>query len=232
MGSIAEMCRYRGHHATVCDIEWSPDGTMIASGSDDQTVQVWSPTTGETLSLHEGAGWIGTVGWSPDGTRLASTISDNVQQQNLVEIWDVRTGARERLVGDFLGEVGDVSWSPDGFSLAACSWGGTVQIYTVATGEGGVIYTFDNNPGYAYAVDWSFDGAFLAASGDYGIVAVFQRHDWSPLLLSSPHRVMVGNLAWLPRHYSFAASEGKDIRIWDVSTGETEAIYQGHTKAI
>lgn len=232
MHSRTEICRYRGHSATVCDIAWSPDGTMIASGGDDQTVQIWSPTTGKTLAVREGAGWIGTVAWSPDNTRLASTTSDSTQHKNVVEIWDVHTGARERLVGDFLAEVGDVSWSPDGSSLAACSWDGSVQVYTVATGEGGAIYTFDNNPGYAYAVDWSFDGAFLAASGDYGMVVVFQRHDWSPLLLTSPHRVMIDDLAWLPGRYSLAVSDGKDIRIWDIKTGETEAIYQGHTNVV
>ncbi|MGB8344447.1 MAG: WD40 repeat domain-containing protein [Ktedonobacteraceae bacterium] len=230
MFSGTALCTYRGHSEMVCDIAWSPDGMMIASGSYDQTVQVWSPTTGETLAVREGAGWLGTVTWSPDGTRLASTLESD--EGNRVEIWEVQTGKRERLLGEFLGEVGDVSWSPDGLSLAACSWGGEVQMYTVATGEGGVIYTFDNNPGYAYAVDWSFDGAFLAASGDYGMVVVFQRHDWNPLLLLSPQRARVNDLAWLPRRYSLAAGDGNDICIWNVGTGETEAIYQGHTKTV
>ena len=98
----------------------------------------------------------------------------------------MQTGRRERLVGDFLGEVGDVSRSPDGLSLAACSWGGEVQVYTVATGEGDVIYAFDNNPGFAYAVDWSFDGTFLAASGDNGTVVVFQAARLEPLASDEP----------------------------------------------
>jgi WD40 repeat protein len=32
---------YRGHRGWVDAIDWSPDGTRIASGSDDHTVQVW-----------------------------------------------------------------------------------------------------------------------------------------------------------------------------------------------
>ena len=32
---------YRGHSAKVIGVPWSPDGTRIASGSSDKTVQVW-----------------------------------------------------------------------------------------------------------------------------------------------------------------------------------------------
>lgn len=231
MRSITEVCRYNGHSAMVCDIAWSPDGMMIASGSYDQTVQVWSPTTSDILMLRQGAGWLGTVSWSPVSTHIASTMMDLTRQQNFVEIWDVRTGARERLVGDFWGEVGDVSWSPDGSSLAIGSWDGTVQVYEVATGVGGVIYRFDCNPGYVYAVDWSWDGKYLAAASDERNMAVFQRHDWT-LFLTSSHHAVIHDLTWLPRRYTIASSDGNDIRIWDARTGETEAIYQGHTKAI
>lgn len=231
MLSMREMSRYHGHSEVVSSIAWSPDGTMIASADYDQTVQFWRPTTGERLALHEAGGYIGTVAWSPDGSRLASTMSES-DRGNVVEIWDIHTGRRMRSMGDFLGEVGDVSWSPDGSLLAIGSWDGTVQVYTVATGVGGVIYTFDNNPGFVYAVDWSWDGALLAAAGDYGTVAVFQRHDWSPLLLSSPQRVAVFALTWLPHQYAIVASDGKDIRLWNVRTKELEAMYQGHTSAV
>ena len=32
---------YRGHAAAVLSVAWSPDGTSLASGSTDTTVQVW-----------------------------------------------------------------------------------------------------------------------------------------------------------------------------------------------
>jgi WD40 repeat protein len=34
---------YRGHSNLIFKVAWSPDGTHIASASDDGTVQVWQP---------------------------------------------------------------------------------------------------------------------------------------------------------------------------------------------
>jgi eukaryotic-like serine/threonine-protein kinase len=37
---------YAGHQGSMNFVAWSPDGTRIASGGDDQTVQVWDAMTG------------------------------------------------------------------------------------------------------------------------------------------------------------------------------------------
>jgi WD40 repeat protein len=54
-------------------VSWSPDGSRIASGSDDSTVHVWDSRTGAVLSTLEGhSDRVTTVSWSPDGSRIAS----------------------------------------------------------------------------------------------------------------------------------------------------------------
>lgn len=32
------------HNMEVCGLRWSPDGSMLASGSNDNTICLWSPT--------------------------------------------------------------------------------------------------------------------------------------------------------------------------------------------
>jgi eukaryotic-like serine/threonine-protein kinase len=39
VGSL--LYTYKGHTDVVETVAWSPDGTLIASCSDDQTAQVW-----------------------------------------------------------------------------------------------------------------------------------------------------------------------------------------------
>ena len=68
---------------------FSPDGTRIASGSDDNTVRLWDAATGQPighpLTGHTDA--VSSVAFSPDGTRIASGSGDNT-----VRLWDAATG--------------------------------------------------------------------------------------------------------------------------------------------
>ena len=43
----AEVLRLPGHTNAICALAFSPDGRILASGSTDQTVKLWSTTTGE-----------------------------------------------------------------------------------------------------------------------------------------------------------------------------------------
>jgi WD40 repeat protein len=72
-----ELVKLVGHLNAVDSCAWSPDGTRLASTSDDPTVRVWACDTWSvtaTLRGHEDTVWM--CAWSPDGRRLASASSD------------------------------------------------------------------------------------------------------------------------------------------------------------
>ena len=76
-----------------------PDGSWLATGSDDNTVRIWDPATGSqrhTLTGHTGG--VEAVAIAPDGSWLASTGRDGT-----VRIWDptsARVVAALRVAGD------------------------------------------------------------------------------------------------------------------------------------
>ena len=74
---------YSGHSNTIEDVQWSPNGTRIASASKDGTVQVWDATTGGnpyTYTGHTGLVW--ALAWSANGQSIASAAADNT-----VRVW-------------------------------------------------------------------------------------------------------------------------------------------------
>jgi WD40 repeat protein len=77
-----------GHTGAVKSLSFSPDGTRIATGSDDCTVRVWDAATGqpvgEPLLGHTSS--VNSVSFSPDGTRIVSGSGDKT-----VRLWDVAT---------------------------------------------------------------------------------------------------------------------------------------------
>ncbi|MDR1266223.1 MAG: pentapeptide repeat-containing protein [Propionibacteriaceae bacterium] len=104
---------------SVRSVAWSPDGTTLATGSDDQTVRLWDTTSHQLKKTLEGhRDGVASVAWSPDGTTLATGSDDQT-----VRLWDVVSGRVLAIIDSLPG--GEFAWwNSDGTlrSVSAEAW--------------------------------------------------------------------------------------------------------------
>jgi len=89
----------------------APEQIQVASGSSDDTVQVWSPSASGTLHYSGLTDSVQAVAWSSDGQHLASGSSDQ-----MVRVWDLSPNGNPYVYHGHTDEVYTVAWSPGGFA--------------------------------------------------------------------------------------------------------------------
>ncbi|KAJ3492031.1 hypothetical protein NLI96_g336 [Meripilus lineatus] len=107
-----------GHQGEVCGLKWRSDGELLASGGNDNVVNVWDGRVGDVASGSRGAArWtkrnhtaaVKAIGWCPWQTSLLA--SGGGTSDATVHIWNTTTGARlHSLVTP--SQVTSVQWSP------------------------------------------------------------------------------------------------------------------------
>jgi len=113
-----------GHTGSISSIQYSIDGSKIASGSNDKSVRIWDANTGkELLKMTGHEDFINSISFSPVGRRVASCSRDGS-----IRIWDSlspltngnsETDTALAVINDAYDTCFKVAFSPDGLLLAS-----------------------------------------------------------------------------------------------------------------
>lgn len=162
------------HGDAVLGIEFSNDGTMIASCGADRNMRIFNVDSGERVQSFEyHTSYVLGVSWRADGRLLVTAGADNV-----VRAWNFKTGNEHKIIKrfddkevtgiQFLGNSGDFVVSAANNSVSRWNY----------NGGGGKRY--DGVQSFMYTVATDLAGNTIAAGGHDGTVHVWSR-DGKPL---------------------------------------------------
>lgn len=154
----------------VMAVDWSPDGTKVASASNDHTVIVWNANDGSILAyLNAHMGRVTDVKWHPtDANRLAASYDDRSGNgDNNVVIWDVALEAINKVLVGHTAGVTSIAWSPSGNEIVSGSLDQTVKQWDVASETSVDVTTYTDE---VTSVDWSSLNRIASASLDGSIL--------------------------------------------------------------
>jgi WD40 repeat protein len=159
----------KGHTDLITSLEFSSDGRILASLSDDGTTNLWNISdrslikTFSRVSLH--------MALSPDGKTLATDPSEYKQADldkgifnptQTITFWSVNDGSLIRKL-EIDKTIYSMTFSPDGSILAGAIGDGTVKLWNVK--NGGLIRTINTGDDLELSVAFSPDGKILASGG-------------------------------------------------------------------
>ncbi|MBW4618998.1 MAG: AAA-like domain-containing protein [Cyanosarcina radialis HA8281-LM2] len=154
----------KGHSGPVWAVDFSANGQLIVSASDDRTVKLWT-AKGKlltTLKGHRGA--VQTVAIAPiplnKGGQEGIVASGSADRT--VKLWKTDGTLLATLNGHTSG-IKSVKFSPNGELLASASADKTVKLWKL---DGSLLATLSGHSGTVWTVDFSPDSQKLASGGE------------------------------------------------------------------
>ncbi|MBD2629466.1 P-loop NTPase fold protein [Trichormus variabilis] len=221
----------KGHTSVVNSVAFSPDSSMVVSGSDDNTVRLWDAKIGEAIGqpLSGHTYHVSSVAFSPDGSMVVSGSFDKT-----LRLWNIKTG--EAIGEPFSGHtnsVNSVAFSPDGKTFVSGSFDNTVRLWDIETGEAiGQPLPIQTNA--VTSVAFNPDGSMVVIGTIDNTVQLWNIKTGKADKTFSYQTNAVNSVAFSPDgSMVVSGSTDETVRLWDINTGT--AIGQpfiGHTDSV
>ncbi|KAF2019219.1 WD40 repeat-like protein [Aaosphaeria arxii CBS 175.79] len=214
------------HSGTVICAAFSPDGHLIGTGAQDNTVKIWSKDASQLHSMEGHAASINKVIFSSNNQLLASASVDKT-----VRVWNAVTGTLYHALRGHSDNVRSIRFAYDDQLLLSCSTDKTAAIWDVETG-----ILLNRLVGHADTVNdvivSPVDLTLVATCSADSTVRIWQVSSEPTCQILEGHSDAVNCISF-SSDGKFIASDSADstIRLWNVS-GEAYHTLRDHTSSV
>lgn len=218
-GTIAHLAE-----EPIIDIEYSPDGKLLAAASDSGIWLYDTVTHQEVTHLVGHQGLVNSISFSPDSKKLASGDS-----RSYVYLWDIATGKllRRLVLEPFYGGT-SVSFSPGGKTVA-CARVHLVSLWDGASHWSSRALSLDSRRDVLQSISFNPDGRMVATGNVDGRVFLFDVRSGRIRHTLEGHTYDVSSVSFRPDGRILASAGDQTVRLWSVITGEHLRTLHGHT---
>jgi WD40 repeat protein len=220
---VTERNRLEGHTSSVYSVSLSPNGKTLATASDDWTIKLWNPETGQkiqTLQGHNSS--VYSVSFNPDGKTLVTGSDDKT-----IKLWNLETGQVIRTFQGHSNSVKSVSFCPDRKIFASGSEDMTIKLWNPETGQ--VIRTLQGHTDSVESVSFSPDGKILATGSADKTIKLWNPETGQEIRTFQGHNGSVWSVSFSPNGKTLTTgSADKTIKLWNLKTGKVVRTLKGH----
>ncbi|MBW4539418.1 MAG: caspase family protein [Myxacorys chilensis ATA2-1-KO14] len=225
-----------GHSAAVTQLQFSPDGNLLASASADKTIKLWNIEKGilvKTLPGHSDR--VTAIRFRSDGGVLASGSADQT-----IKLWTIPKGDLVETLKAGEAAISAIDFSSDGRILATGSSDNTLRLWYPESNQPILLGHHNESPDPTKfqgitGVRFSPDGKAIASAGWDKTIKLWTVSDGKPEREASPYLTLTGHSQPVSSigfnadgQILASGSQDKTIKLWNLSSGAVIKTLFGH----